>query len=505
MKGAYARAIRSIEHRRRIRARPDVRAEEPQAPALTQAVLALQRGAGNHAVARLIGPPVYGPPAFVGEPVPGDGGEYAPPFHGIPLPGQDEEYGPGHGTEPGLTPAEEWEKLADVHRYFVVKTLKGYESLRGLFLKAFGVPRLSVRQALDAAKDYYAQLAPFTFMSREAIVHPNLGAALAAAEQKLGHEIPLISLSGVGIRLNANNDKALSNHSFGTAVDINADTSPNMGGMGRGGRRADIITETTGIDPRLTAEGKRISTDQQTFDEMLAEAERLKEASDLLVEVFDDEDRVVEIAWRVATERGDPAGGIEAFRPLMFEAGREEHREVLAEQARQKREQTRRDAAKKAGKKYERIEAPKDPWSYDPYPEFPDPDQSEIWPPESAPDFPDEHRDTLALFLFPTDDGGSTRVWDPAVVTTTVNMIAGMARMSEERLGDGGYPIPPQAGAPSEPQIAASGFMSVPPEVVAALSGSDAGDLRWLGMMSGAIKDYMHFELRENPPPLDNR
>jgi hypothetical protein len=467
-------------------------------------VLALQRRVGNRAVARLVVPPQYGVP-FYGQPVPEDGGEYGPPLFGLPDPTIREEYGPGYRQKPDeeLTPEEEWEKLADIRGYFGTPTLKGYKALRALFLGAFGFPDSSATTALDAALAYYAQVKPFTFMGREVTVHSEMGAALAAAERKLGREIPLISLGGVCIRLNANNKHALATHSFGTAIDVNADTSPNMGGMGRGGRRADIITETTGIDPRLTAEGKRISTDPQSFDEMLEEAERLKRASDRLVEVFDDEDQVVEIAWRIATDRGDPAGGQEAFRPLMFEAGREEHREVEAELARQKREQERKKAADKAGKKYKQIEAPKDPWSYDPYPSYPGPDDPERWPPESPPDFPKQHRDALAFFVFPTDEGDSTRLWDAAMVTKTVNMIAGMARMSEERLDEGGHPIPPQAGAPSEPQIAASGFMSVPPEVVAALSGDDAGGLKWLGMMSGGIKDYMHFELRQNPPPLE--
>jgi hypothetical protein len=38
--------------------------------------------------------------------------------------------------------------------------------------------------------------------------------------------------------------------------------------------------------------------------------------------------------------------------------------------------------------------------------------------------------------------------------------------------------------------------MSVPPEFVAALSGSEASDLPWLGGMWKETKDQMHFELR---------
>lgn len=90
-------------------------------------------------------------------------------------------------------------------------------------------------------------------------------------------------------------------------------------------------------------------------------------------------------------------------------------------------------------------------------------------------------------------------MWDPELVTRTVNVLAGMARWHEESHDRRGDRVPPQAGQPSDGQLAAHGFMSVPPEVVAALSGSDAANLKWLGMMGGT-KDYMHFELRDQPP-----
>jgi hypothetical protein len=44
--------------------------------------------------------------------------------------------------------------------------------------------------------------------------------------------------------------------------------------------------------------------------------------------------------------------------------------------------------------------------------------------------------------------------------------------------------------------VAAHGFLNLPPALVAALSGSDAGGLKWLGT---ANQDYMHFELAKEP------
>ena len=45
--------------------------------------------------------------------------------------------------------------------------------------------------------------------------------------------------------------------------------------------------------------------------------------------------------------------------------------------------------------------------------------------------------------------------------------------------------------------VAARGFMTLPALLVAALAGSDAGNLKWLGT---GQHDYMHFELNPRPP-----
>jgi hypothetical protein len=45
--------------------------------------------------------------------------------------------------------------------------------------------------------------------------------------------------------------------------------------------------------------------------------------------------------------------------------------------------------------------------------------------------------------------------------------------------------------------VAAHGFASIPPVLAAALAGSDAGNLTWLGTAS--VHDYMHFELTTRP------
>jgi hypothetical protein len=46
--------------------------------------------------------------------------------------------------------------------------------------------------------------------------------------------------------------------------------------------------------------------------------------------------------------------------------------------------------------------------------------------------------------------------------------------------------------------VAAHGFINLPAILVAALAGSDAGNLRWLGTETGSL-DFMHFELAPRP------
>ena len=52
----------------------------------------------------------------------------------------------------------------------------------------------------------------------------------------------------------------------------------------------------------------------------------------------------------------------------------------------------------------------------------------------------------------------------------------------------------------SRGSVAAHGFLKLPPALVAALAGSDAGALTWLGT---ANQDFMHFELTKEPALYD--
>jgi hypothetical protein len=62
----------------------------------------------------------------------------------------------------------------------------------------------------------------------------------------------------------------------------------------------------------------------------------------------------------------------------------------------------------------------------------------------------------------------------------------------------------PASATGSVGTVAAHGFMDLAPQLVAALRGSDGGNLTWLGVASHT-KDFMHFELRSEDQPALTR
>ena len=97
--------------------------------------------------------------------------------------------------------------------------------------------------------------------------------------------------------------------------------------------------------------------------------------------------------------------------------------------------------------------------------------------------------------LIPLLFGGSTGTKPRTAAAQRLLDVNSIYRAS---FADGGGRVkattPPSAGS-----LAAHGFFNLPPELVAALVATDGGGLRWLGSHTGT-KDYMHFELRDEPP-----
>ncbi len=395
-------------------------------------MLRLQGRAGNQVVARLLDPVRRGPRPFFDE----------DELWAAPEPQQDPR-------EARI--AAEWEKLRPVHRFFAEATLDFYKQVRTALLNAFGAQRDGDDVAVDRVLAYYGALVRVGFQGFQLWVHADLAARLEIAERRLGASYPLQSAYGANIRFNTNNPSVLSDHSYGSAIDINGSTSPNVKDLGPGSQRARMIAAITGVDPSQDASGRTIDTDPRSHDAMLAEARRLALGSDRLRAAFADEESLVNAALSIATQRGAPSGGAEELSPLLFAAAGERGR-----------------------------------WRYRPV------------APAGATEGRDRHRQALARFLFPTELGDQSRDWPPELVQATVDLLALLARTFRATFTAHGR-VAPTARSPSDAQLALHGFLSVPPEVVAALAGSDAGDLRWLGAMRGGTKDYMHFELRDRP------
>jgi hypothetical protein len=440
----------------------------PEAPPAADGwVLQLQRSAGNAAVARLLDP--------VGTPAPGTPDEYPigePPVTGRPVSGTPDEYPidqPPPGRDDGFDHVRlalrDWPKLpAKVQNLFNAPSFDTFVDVRVPFLRTFGFPGVSEDEAYARAIEFYNRIVRVHFMGRPVDVHPDMRDALIATENYLqGQEFKLDSLGGCNIRRNTNNLAVLSDHSYGSAIDINGDTSPNTKRLKHDSERAQLIAAITGIDPTEDSDGNEVDTGERTATEMFIEADRLSIASDRLKAAFQDEISLAICGQGIAEERGDPAGDAGELGPLMFDA-----------------------AAENVGN-----------WRYEPYEPILEPSK----PGKRQRLRPDAAHQELARFVFPVDTGDQSRLWDDQLVRSTVDLLAYMAKVytqSFSRKTKSGR-VAPTPWNPSDAQLAVHGFMNVPPELVAALSGSDAGDLKWLGMMSGATKDYMHFELRDRP------
>ena len=437
--------------------------ERPPEPSPVVDVLALQRSAGNQSVARLLDPV---------------GAQSKWPWGYGPFPDGDPYYQPPEPPE-----LREWEKLEPIRHYFDKGTdFEAYLQLRPLFLGKFGLETDGPDLAVDRALAYYRdKIVPHTFLGKPAIfVHQNMADALLNAEAALGGaRIPIESIYGANIRLVRGSTDVMSDHSWGASIDVNGGTSPMTAGLFPGSRRVELIAAITGTDVTQDFEGAPITTKPKTSDEMFQDALRLEEASDKLKAAFADEESLRDAAFEIANARGAPTGGPDELLGLMYAAGTEDRKDI---------KEWQRQRAAAPAKKRKNMPQEKRLWDWDPVPAD---DHSD----------PAPGRQALAAFVFPVDDGTQSLLWDENVVETTVDVLAGMGRIFEDSFDPKGPDgrVGRSAAFPSDATLAVHGFMSVPPELVAALSGSEHGNLKWLGANSGQTKDYMHFDLRERP------
>jgi Domain of unknown function (DUF4157) len=381
----------------------------------------------------------------------------------------------------------EWDVLNDAAKRQFEQKLNTYRDVRAGLLAAFGALDVGTALALTRINGFYqTKIKQARFLGRETPVHEEMRERLMLAEGKLDAveraaiSRTMKSLSGTNIRPNANNPLALSEHSFGAAIDIDPTLNPNVPQF-----PARFIEEVTGVNLMVTAEGRRkadvfdLGEVFETLifgrkDPALRELERLLAASQQLVGIFQDDVNLAAGMWAVAARMAQVPSG---RRPL----------DLLA---------TVRAA---------RAEGPTVAWTYQ---------NPKARIRGSAPRGV-KHNELVAM-LFPPGKG----VWLPESPQAaqhkrhTVELLIQMADVYErsfakEKRGrpkvKAGRPgrVKAEARAPAGeaalPQLVAHGFLNLSSALVSALRAPDGGDLRWLGA-SEHTKDFMHFELKKRPP-----
>ena len=329
---------------------------------------------------------------------------------------------------------------------------KSWTTVRVAVLVKFGALVDGPRVAIERANAYYGSLVPAKFFNNpgHTVVHPDLQAALKKAEDHLTPLLPKLSAEDVAaieavtkkklwstvIRANQNARHKLSDHSYGWAIDIDAAQNPNIGK----GAGLDAVAAVTGTNPRAT------KTAGQTADQVRTAATDLRQLSRDYVAAMASDTSLAPVLLRLAN-----IGRTAAKLPAL-ETG------VGATLV----------AAVKLGKTAERTVALQDA----------------VWP---------EGKNLPAVS--PKKGKKAVKPAPPAELATALDTlgVVGTAYRTSFTSKGGRVPAKTEGTAGS---VAAQGFLDLPPALVAALSGSDAGGLIWLGTGN---QDFMHFELAKEP------
>lgn len=339
---------------------------------------------------------------------------------------------------------------------------RSWEAVRLGVITEFGGLVDGTRVALARANAYFGSLVPAAFrnVTTATSVHPQMNAAFARAntfiDARLNDaKIPQADRTtmanqirtalgrntwSANLRENRNAPHRLSDHSFGAAIDIDSSLNPNIADSGALGPVQDV----TGDDP----------TDEVTLARTAAEVEstarELRETSDEYKDAMKDDASLAPVLLRIGNE-GRAAATPSALPALTGTAGADLVSAVLTAA-----KDARATAVRRA-----------------------------LWP-EGTP------------------APGTTGAKPPPPPAPPAQILAAERRI--QRIGDAyraswaNKAQGTRVGASSvgsKGNVAANGFMNLPPLLVAALAGSDAGNLKWLGT---GQEDFMHFELNPRPP-----
>ena len=163
----------------------------------------------------------------------------------------------------------------------------GFVAMRQAVLTSFG--------SIADAVSYYGKMVRVSFLGYHTRGHPDMAAALVKAEGVLEarkwKDVAAASvnkISGLNLRENRNSPSQLSNHSFGTAVDISEDFNPNVASGKVGKQMWPLVSEITGEDVFASKATTGSNIASGNVDAVLREAQRLSKVSQDWQSIFAD-------------------------------------------------------------------------------------------------------------------------------------------------------------------------------------------------------------------------
>ncbi|GLY92769.1 hypothetical protein [Actinoplanes sp. NBRC 103695] len=309
----------------------------------------------------------------------------------------------------------------------------GWSHVRRTILATFGALEVGPDAAIGRANAFYDKMVRSELLGvKGSLVHPDMQAALDAASTWItsqpGVDVEAVKAGmgkpgGFWIRPNRNNPLALSEHSFGFAIDLNAPMNPNIGKKGG----LDAVKDATGVDPATQEDDGLDAAGVQKV------AATLHQASADYVAVMSEPARFTARVRQIAD-------GVRAAEKLknLDDTGADALSTVL---------RTGKGAA----------------------------------PPVDA------------VLTAAFGEVAATDAQKAAAATLV--RLAKVWRLANPASGK----RPKAATEGTVGSVAANGFLNLQPMLVGGLSGTNAGNLNWLGCSS--VHDYMHFELMKGSKP----
>ena len=319
----------------------------------------------------------------------------------------------------------------------------GWVGVRRALLASFGVMEVGPSAAIRRANDYFALLVPSSVCGRNGgPVHPELQARLASTTRALtAAECDTFRTQIVelgGFWIRPNRNNPASLSAHSFGWAIDVNSARNPN-VGRSGA-LELVPSVTGVDPDVSSAGAAMNyTSGRTTAEVETEAERLRNAS----------------VRYVAVMRTDESIGAEMLRFLNAARATERMPALTPAAANPILAASRQRNASAA---------------------------------------------TLATRMF-AQPAGSPRPGSVALRRRRAAAATLIALHRTFRSSFRGTRRVAASAIATKGSVAANGFMSLPPRLVATLSGREAGALVWLG--TDRVHDFMHFELPvASRPPL---